>query len=133
MNNWLEQAIELRDGGQISKAIDLLEQAVAAGDESAEICKELARLSLTVNEVRAFANWCHEATRIDGADPEPHIMIGRHLCGMRRWDEAAEALGVALKLGIADDAERAAVEELRDRAAAEFVRFRRENPGYSNL
>lgn len=133
MSGWLEQARELRDTGAISKAIDLLEQAVATGDESSEICKELARLSLTVNEVRAFANWCHEAMRIDAADPEPHVMIGRVLCERKRWDEAAEALGVALSLGITDEREREEVTALLTVAKSEFERHRRENPGYSNL
>lgn len=133
MSDWLQQSAQMRDAGRMGEAIDILEQAVAIGEESSAICKELARLSLTVNEVRAFSNWCHEAMRIDELDSEPHIMIGRVLVDQQRWEEAAEAFGEALNRSIADPAERQEVEVLRARAAAEQKQFRRQNPGFSNI
>ncbi len=133
MSDWLQQSAQMRDAGRMGEAIDILEQAVAIGEESSEICKELARLSLTVNEVRAFSNWCHEAMRIDERDSEPHIMIGRVLVEQQRWEEAAEALLEALSRTIADPAERREVELMLGRATAEQSQFRRQNPGFSNI
>lgn len=89
---WLEQARIYTLHGQIGQAILHLEQAVAQGVESAEICKELAWLSHSINEVRAFFNWCHEAIRLAPSDPEPHLMIARVLIAAGRWSEAREAL-----------------------------------------
>lgn len=133
MNDWLEKAASHRDAGQMGEAIEVLERAVAEGDESPEICKELARLSLTVNEVRAFANWCHEAMRLDGADPEPHLMISRVLVANGRWEEAVESLTAALKRNIPSAADRAEAEQLLGQAEAEQARFRRRNLGFSNI
>ena len=96
---YLSQARDFAGREQYGRAIDLLEEAVASGNESSGICKELARLSLTVNEVRAFANWCHEAMRIDPTDPEPFLMIARVLVAARRWEEAVETLGHAIGTG----------------------------------
>ncbi|HUQ92232.1 MAG TPA: hypothetical protein VM120_11175 [Bryobacteraceae bacterium] len=90
--DWRQEAKELEMRGEVGEAIGLLERKVASGEESAALCKELARLCLMVNEMRAFINWCHEAMRIDTADGEPYLMIGRVLSGKERWAEAVEAL-----------------------------------------
>lgn len=132
MDHWLDQSAQLRDAGKMGEAIDLLERAVAIGEESPGICKELARLSLTVNEVRAFANWCHEAMRLDPADPEPHLMIGRVLVDSERWEEASEALNAALSRNL-DEPGRREAEALRDRADQARALHRLMHPGISNL
>lgn len=132
LTDWLQRSAQLRDDGKMGEAIDLLEQAVAIGEETSAICKELARLSLTVNEVRAFSNWCHEAMRLDPADPEPHLMIARVLVDNQRWQEASEALNAALARRL-PDAERREAETLRDRADASIAAHRLAHPGFSNI
>jgi tetratricopeptide (TPR) repeat protein len=131
--DWLEQARALAQRGEVGQAIAVLEQAVAMGDESAEICKELARLCLTVNEVRAFANYCHEAMRLDPGDGEPYLMMGRVLTARQRWGEVVEALEAALGAGALGDADRVEAEELLARARREHAAWQREHPGASNL
>lgn len=133
MTDWLGQALELKEKGEIAKAIDLLEQAVAVGDESAPICKELARLSFLIREVRAFANWCHEAMRIDGSDPEPHLMIARVLVTDGRWEEAIEALTAAGKTGHVTPEQAEEVDQLTALSRQAWADHRRRNPGFSNL
>ncbi|MCS7026764.1 MAG: hypothetical protein NZV14_18345 [Bryobacteraceae bacterium] len=130
---YLNQARFWAGQNQYGKAIELLEEAVASGNETSEICKELARLSLTVNEVRAFANWCHEAIRINRTDPEPYLMIGRVLVAEGRWSEAIEALQQALTSAyLAPDQQSEAAGLLR---AAEqgFAQYKSTHPGTSNL
>ncbi len=84
----MQQAAELAKQGKVGSAIDLLEQAVAMGEESAELCIYIARLCHSINELRAFANWCHEAMRIDPTHAEPHFLLGKELHRMARWEEA---------------------------------------------
>ena len=91
--------LDLARGGDFCGAFAALEKAVELDPDHAGACKELARLSLDANEVRAFTNWCHEASRIDPGDPEPHFMLGEHLANKGRREEAAEALRMALALG----------------------------------
>ena len=129
----MEKAGELVRQGKVGSAIDLLEQAVANGEESGELCKQIARLCHSVNEMRAFANWCHEAMRIDPSDGEPHLMMARELHRMGRWDEAEEALEHALRMTSLSTDQRAEAEMLLDRASTASARRRAANPGYSNL
>lgn len=129
----MEQADALVRQGQVGSAIDLLEQAVAMGEESAELCKHIARLCLSVNEVRAFANWCHEAIRIDPNDAEPHLMLGYELYRNCRWGEAQETLEQALRMTTLSAEQRAEAQALCDEAAAEHAKSQAANPGYSNL
>ncbi|MBL8234035.1 MAG: hypothetical protein JNL98_36400 [Bryobacterales bacterium] len=118
---------------EYGKAMDVLEQAVAIGDESCEICKELARLSLNVDEVRAFANWCHEAIRINGADPEPHLMISRVMVASERWAEAVESLEKALGIADLSPLEKKEAQELLVRAKEGYAEYKKTHPGTSNI
>lgn len=77
--------------GELTEAFLHLERSVQLFPENAEACKLLARLSLSVNEVRAFQCWCHEAARIDPHDPEPHLMMAAVFEEKNRRVEAAEA------------------------------------------
>lgn len=77
--------------GELTEAFLHLERSVQLFPENAEACKLLARLSLSVNEVRAFQCWCHEAARIDPRDPEPHLMMAAVFEEKNRQVEAAEA------------------------------------------
>jgi len=83
---------------RFSEAFAALEQAIQIDPTHARACKELARLSLAANEMRAFANWCHEALRLDPGDPEPHLMMAEVLAERRRWEEARDELRLALSL-----------------------------------
>ncbi|MCC6391327.1 MAG: hypothetical protein IT167_12055 [Bryobacterales bacterium] len=129
----LDQARSLAAGGEVGKAIDLLEQAVAMGEESALISKEIARLCLSVNEVRAFTNWCHEAMRLDPSDGEPQLMIGRVLVARQRWGEAVESLEQAVQGILPDARERAEAARLLDLARARYEEWKGLHPGASNL
>lgn len=129
----MEQAAALAADGKVGSAIDLLEQAVALGEESAEICLYIARLCHSINELRAFANWCHEAIRIDPNHAEPHFLLGRELHRMRRWDEAEETLTLALSMPALAPELRAEAELLRAEASAEHAAYRIANPGFSNI
>ncbi|MBL8209828.1 MAG: hypothetical protein JNK87_03920 [Bryobacterales bacterium] len=131
--DWLEQAHQLAAQGRVGAAIAHLEQAVALGQESPDICKELAKLCLAVNEVRAFTNYCHEAMRLDPADGEPYLMIGRVLSARKRWGEVVEALEAALRIGALNPAHRAEAESLLATARAEHAEWQRLHPGASNL
>jgi tetratricopeptide (TPR) repeat protein len=77
--------------GQVGAAIEALEKAVELDPDHAGACKLLAKLALQINERRAFANWCHEASRINPEDPEPYWMIAEELTRGGRHEEAAEA------------------------------------------
>jgi len=129
----MEQAAALAADGKVGSAIDLLEQAVAMGEESAEICLYIARLCHSINELRAFANWCHEAIRIDPNHAEPHFLLGRELHRMRRWDEAEETLTLALSMPTLAAELRSEAEVLRAEASAEHASYRISNPGFSNI
>jgi len=131
--DWLAQAKALQERGEIGRAIDVLEQAIAAGDESPEICKETARLCLSVNEVRAFTNYCHEAMRLDPSDPEPHLMIGRVLSQYERWEEASEALEQALNMPALTPVQREETSILARIAREKHRAWKAANPGFSNF
>ncbi len=91
----IEQALKAEQENQLDLAIDLLEQALILTHDDARIPKHLARLSLRINEIRAFSNWCHEALRIDDTDPEPHLMLANHLSERGRKREAEEEYRMA--------------------------------------
>jgi len=129
----LGQARSLAAGGEVGQAIDLLEQAVAQGEESALIAKEIARLCLSVNEVRAFTNWCHEAMRLDPSDGEPQLMIGRVLVARQRWGEAVESLEQAVQGILPGARERAEAARLLDLAREQYEEWKHLHPGASNL
>ncbi|MBI3207779.1 MAG: hypothetical protein HYZ37_02620 [Candidatus Solibacter usitatus] len=131
--SWLEQARELAAQGQVGSAIDLLERAVAMGEEDAELCKEIARMCLGINEVRAFANWCHEAIRINPADGEPYLMMARELVAKRRWVEAAETLEHALRCAVLPQSMLVEANELLARVEIEVSHLQQHRPGFSNL
>lgn len=102
------------EAGEIAAAFVHLEKSIELKPENAEACKLLARLSLAVNEVRAFQNWCHEAARIAPEDPEPHWLLAQVCAASRRWEESAEALEKAARLLPEGDGRRVAW--LRDAA-----------------
>lgn len=129
----MQQAAELAEQGKVGSAIDLLEQAVAMGEESAELCIYIARLCHSINELRAFANWCHEAMRIDPTHAEPHFLLGKELHRMARWEEAEETLAVALSMPRLTAQHRAEAELLHAEAAANHADYRTANPGFSNI
>lgn len=89
--------VALARQNKISEAFEALEECVTLDPDHRDACKELARLSLEANEVRAFVNWLHEAQRIDEADPEPHLMLAEHLAARKRWAEADMEIRVALR------------------------------------
>ena len=92
--------------GDIAAAFVHLEKSIELQPDNAEACKLLARLSLAVNEVRAFQNWCHEAARLAPGDPEPHWLIAQVCAASNRWSESAEALEKAIALLPANDSRR---------------------------
>lgn len=85
------QGIAHAERGELAEAFFHLESSVQLCPDNAEVCKFLARLSLSVNEIRAFQCWCHEASRIDPTDPEPHLMMAAVFEQKNRPAEAAEA------------------------------------------
>jgi len=81
----------------LGDAFVALEECVTLDPDHLLACKELARLSLLANEVRAFTNWLHEAQRIDERDPEPNVMMAEHLVGRKRWEEADLEVRAAMR------------------------------------
>jgi tetratricopeptide (TPR) repeat protein len=101
-----QKGIRLAAEGDVHAALVAIERAVEIFPDFAEACKTLARLSLEVNEVRAFQNWIHEACRIDPADGEPYLLMGRLLASQGRSAEAIEALERAAALGTGESGRR---------------------------
>lgn len=89
--------VALAADDKLGDALEALEECVVIDPDHAAACKELARLSLLANEVRAFCNWLHEAQRINENDPEPHVMLAEHLVERRRWEEADLEVRAALR------------------------------------
>lgn len=89
-SEYLERAGALSANGQVGEAILVLEQAVERCEDDAAVTKQLARLNLSINEVRAFQNWCHESLRIAPQDPEPHRMLAAYFRSTGRLAEAKE-------------------------------------------
>ncbi len=94
----LTQAQTLAASGHIGEAILLLEEAIERGKETAGIAKLLAKLSLQIDEVRAFQNWCHEALRMDSRDIEVYRMMEDYFRQNGRDFEADEVRQVAESL-----------------------------------
>lgn len=94
-NIYLEQADSRVAEGKLGEAILLLEQAVENGKETASIAKLLAKLSLQINEVRAFQSWCHEALRMDPNDVEVYKMLEDYFRENDRDFEADEVREIA--------------------------------------
>lgn len=93
--HFLDQAHMLMAEGKVGDAIFVLEEAVENGKESAEIAKLLARLSLQIDEVRAFQSWCHEALRMNPKDLEIYQMLEDYFRSNGRDFEADEVRAVA--------------------------------------
>lgn len=96
-DEYFRLGLELAGRDQLGDAFVALEECVTIDPDHGLACKELARLSLLANEVRAFTNWLHEAQRIDERDPEPHVMMAEHLVSRRRWEEADLEVRIALR------------------------------------
>lgn len=96
---YFQLGLRLGAAEQLGDAFVALEECVTLDPDHGLACKELARLSLLANEVRAFTNWLHEAQRIDERDPEPHVMMAEHLVSRRRWEEADMEVRIALRKG----------------------------------
>lgn len=94
---YFQQGLQLARQDRLGDAFMALEQCVTLDPDHGLACKELARLSLLANEVRAFINWLHEAQRVDERDAEPHVMMAEHLVSRRRWEEADLEIRIALR------------------------------------
>lgn len=94
---YFQLGVQLAREDKLGEAFEALEECVVINPDHGPACKELARLSLEANEVRAFTNWLHEAQRIDEQDPEPHVMMAEHLVARKRWEEADQEVRIALR------------------------------------
>jgi len=92
-----KQAEAMAASGLVGEAILLLEDAIESGIETGGIAKLLAKLSLQINEVRAFQSWCHEALRMDERDVEVYTMLENYFRSNGRDFEADEVQAVAKK------------------------------------
>ncbi len=92
---YLAEAEALQAAGDWGAAIAHLEKAVALCEDDAQVTKELAKLNLRIDEVRAFQNWCHESLRIDERDPEPHEMLAAYFDAKGRLEEARQERAAA--------------------------------------
>ncbi len=124
------RGLRLAEEGSIHEALVTIERAVEVYPDFGLACKTLARLSLEVNEVRAFQNWMHEACRIDPEDAEPYVLMGRLLAVQRRSAEALEAFQRALSLGVPDSQRREIEAMLAPLEADVAEKRRREIEGY---
>ena len=97
-DDFLKNAEFLAADGKLGEAILLLEQAVENGKETASIAKLLAKLSLQIDEVRAFQSWCHEALRMDPGDIEVYKMLEDYFRSNARDWEADEVRDIAESL-----------------------------------
>ena len=112
---YYQLGLRLAREDKLGDAFVALEECVTLDPDHGLACKELARLSLLANEVRAFINWLHEAQRVDERDPEPHVMMAEHLASRRRWEEADMEVRIALRKDPAP--------ELVERLAAAQAKF----------
>jgi tetratricopeptide (TPR) repeat protein len=94
---YFQLGLRLAREDKLGDAFLALEECVTLDPDHGLACKELARLSLLANEVRAFINWLHEAQRVDERDAEPHVMMAEHLVSRRRWEEADMEARIALR------------------------------------
>lgn len=121
-----DHGLRLAAEGSIHEALVTIERAVEIHPDFGPACKTLAKLSLEVNEIRAFQNWMHEACRIDPSDSEPYVLMGRLLTAQRRSAEAVETFRRALSLGVPDTQRREIEEMLPTLEADAAARRRRE-------
>ena len=111
---FFQMGLQLAGEDRLGDAFVALEQCVTLDPDHGLACKELARLSLLANEVRAFINWLHEAQRVDERDAVPHVMMAEHLLSRRRWEEAEMEVRIALRKGPTPElAERLAAAQAR--------------------
>ena len=96
---FFQLGLQLAREDKLGDAFVALEECVTLDPDHGLACKELARLSLMANEVRAFINWLHEAQRVNERDAEPHVMMAEHLVSRRRWEEADMEVRIALRKG----------------------------------
>jgi thioredoxin-like negative regulator of GroEL len=94
---YFQLGLQLGREDKLGDAFVALEECVTLDPDHGLACKELARLSLLANEVRAFTNWLHEAQRVDERDAEPHVMMAEHLVARRRWEEAELEVRIAAR------------------------------------
>lgn len=123
-----DHGLRLAAEGNIHEALVTIERAVEVYPDFGPACKTLAKLSLEVNEIRAFQNWMHEACRIDPADSEPYVLMGRLLTVQRRSAEAVEAFRRALSLGVSD-LQRREIEAMLEPLEADVAEKRRREIG----
>jgi hypothetical protein len=89
----------LLDADRMTDAYHTLEARVAAGKEDYETVRRLAWLSWAIDDIRAVDVWSHEASRLDPAAPDPHLLRGLVLRTEHRWHEAWEEFSAALRRG----------------------------------
>ena len=108
----------LLEANQSSEAYRLLERRVAAGREDFETVRRLAWLSWAINDIRAVDVWSHEASRLDGTAPDPHLLRGLVLRSEHRWREAWEEFSAALRRGPMEFEREGLLRLLQDEAAS---------------
>lgn len=94
-----------------------LESRVASGGETAEICRRLAWLALSFEDIRAVETWSHESLRLEPESAQPHLLLGLVLGGEARYAEAVAEYDLALRSDL-PEAVRGRVLALRAEAAA---------------
>lgn len=90
-----EFSLRLIGENRLDVAYAYLEDQVARDQESAAVTLRLAWLAYAFRDFRAVETWCHEATRLDEAWAEPHILLGYVLQRAGRWEEAVAEYEIA--------------------------------------
>lgn len=88
-------SLRLIGENRLDVAYAYLEDMVARDQESAVVTLRLAWLAYAFRDFRAVETWCHEATRLDEASAEPHILLGFVLQRAGRWEEAVAEYEIA--------------------------------------
>jgi hypothetical protein len=104
-------------------AYECVEDLVSRGEETAWGCRVLAWMSFTFRDFRAVETWSHESIRLDGASPEPHLLLAYVLDGSGRWPEAVEEYDIALRREGLSVPRRQLVAELRAGCLARIPEF----------
>jgi tetratricopeptide (TPR) repeat protein len=107
-------AFRLVAEGRFGEAYASLEDLVARGEETAQVCLQLAWLGYALEDPRALETWCHEAERLAPDWAEPHLALAWAFETSGRLNEALEEYGAALKREIAPPARRQWIRERRD-------------------
>lgn len=108
---------------RLAAAYAYLEDLVAHDRETPAVTLRLAWLAYAFNDIRAVETWCHEATRLDEASAEPHILLGFVLQRAGRWDEALAEYGVALRKDGLNPERRECIEHNRAECAVNISEF----------